>query len=426
MHELNCDIVLMQETHFTASMQKRVRNEWGSRVLFANRTSSARGVCMCFAKAMCIEKLQVKKDTNGRYLSVTFEMNNNSFMVSLNPEKFRFTWKRTRPLVMTKIDYFLTTQSALGMIKSCEIIPGLLSDHAFVMIEFDSVDQLRGRGFWKLNNEFLKSKEYIDNVNEILDNAESKYKEIDEDLKWECMKMEVNEYSLQFGQLRARAKKQQKQNLIHRKNQLEKKLACINLSAENAMTWINKINTKLDLVQNQLQEIAQEEIKGVILCSRTRWYENSEKNTKYFYRLEKTLGKNKVMTTLEVDGELIQDLQKILNEQAKFYEKLYTSDHSVRFHFPLDIKKAISEEQKTNLSASLTLEELGVALKTSKNDSVPGPDGITAAWLKMFWVKIKHTFLKVTNKVFEVKHIYQSARRGVITLIPKKEKDPKF
>ena len=49
-----------------------------------------------------------------------------------NPDKFQFTWKRTKPLCLSRLDYFLIPQENLGFIADCQIISGIESDHHFV------------------------------------------------------------------------------------------------------------------------------------------------------------------------------------------------------------------------------------------------------------------------------------------------------
>ena len=90
----------------------------------------------------------------------------------INPERFQFTYKRRSPLVMSRIDYWLVSMSTLQLIESCEIIPGILSDHAFVELEIKVCSHLRGPGLWKMNTTLLSNQDYVTEVNRILLNAE--------------------------------------------------------------------------------------------------------------------------------------------------------------------------------------------------------------------------------------------------------------
>ena len=60
--------------------------------------------------------------------------------------------------------------------------------------------------------------------------------------------------------------------------------------------------------------------------SRTRWIENGEKSTKYFFNLEKQNYEKKIITQLKTtDGEIISDLTKINKEIENYYNNFLTS-----------------------------------------------------------------------------------------------------
>ena len=60
--------------------------------------------------------------------------------------------------------------------------------------------------------------------------------------------------------------------------------------------------------------------------SRTRWIENGEKPTKYFFSLEKQNYEKKIITQLKTtDGEIISDLTKINKEIENYYNNFLTS-----------------------------------------------------------------------------------------------------
>ena len=128
----------------------------------------------------------------------------------------------------------------------------------------------------------------------------------------------------------------------------------------------------------------------------------------------------------EETGQLIIDPKRVLQEQRRFYQKLYTSDTKVKCHFEFEIEKVISEQTKMEFEMPLTIEEIGKALMTTKNDRSPGASGFPADFLKVFWLKLKHNIIDLFNHIFEVASIHISGRYGVISLIPKKTRDPKW
>ena len=71
-------------------------------------------------------------------------------------------------------------------------------------------------------------------------------------------------------------------------------------------------------------------------------------------------------------------------------------------------EKPVSDLNKANLEAPLTLGELGNALKTTKNQRSPGLDGIPADFLKVFYSRIKQLLLDVFNECFKLSRIFPS------------------
>ena len=65
---------------------------------------------------------------------------------------------------------------------------------------------------------------------------------------------------------------------------------------------------------------------GAILRSKVRWNEEGERNTKYFYSLEKRHHDIKTVSKLKVGENCFKEDQfEILEEEKKFYDSLYRS-----------------------------------------------------------------------------------------------------
>ena len=86
-------------------------------------------------------------------------------------------------------------------------------------------------------------------------------------------------------------------------------------------------NSKLEL-----EELINADIKGVMFRTKAQWHELGEKNSQYFYNLEKSKYNAKVCNMLITDlGEHVQDPKIILSLQKQFYQQLYTSDPEIHF-----------------------------------------------------------------------------------------------
>ena len=127
-------------------------------------------------------------------------------------------------------------------------------------------------------------------------------------------------------------------------------------------------------------------------------------------------------TTLQ-DGTVTRDQDKILEEQVRFYKGLYTSDQNVEFKYQNDSEIKLNDADKENLDVEITIQEMSKALKNMPNGKSPGCDGLPAEFYKMFWLKIRDVVFENIKFCLEKNTMNLSARRGVITLLPKKDKD---
>ena len=78
--------------------------------------------------------------------------------------------------------------------------------------------------------------------------------------------------------------------------------------------------------KNELENIIQYKTKGAIIRSKARWYNEGEKNSKYFLNLENRHWKRKTITQIKTsNGSYATNDTDILKECNSFYSRLYTS-----------------------------------------------------------------------------------------------------
>ena len=91
----------------------------------------------------------------------------------------------------------------------------------------------------------------------------------------------------------------------------------------------------------------------------------------------------------------------------------------------LNIPK-INDTKNITLENEISITELGSALKELPNNKSPGSDGIPVEFYKVFWPKIKTFLHRSMLWSFENGELSIDQKRGVITLVPKKDKDGRF
>ena len=152
----------------------------------------------------------------------------------------------------------------------------------------------------------------------------------------------------------------------------------------------NKYGAILNEKKRELERIIEYQTKGVILRSKSRWYNKGEKNTKYFLNLEKRHCKQATITQLKVsEDDFISTDKEILLECEHFYKNLYTfkvdtNKNADAFFPPLEEQKRLNQEQSL-CKGPLSKKECLEALKSMASEKSPRSDGLSCEFYKVFW-----------------------------------------
>ena len=76
-----------------------------------------------------------------------------------------------------------------------------------------------------------------------------------------------------------------------------------------------------------------------------------------------------------------------------------------------------------SIEGIVTEYECACALKQMNNNKSPGSDGLTTEFFKIFWNDIKQFYVKSLNYSFETGNLTTLQKQGIISLLPKKDKD---
>ena len=343
-----------------------------------------------------------------------------------NPNAKKFTWRRRNPLIQCRLDFWLVSEFLTGNVSNTSIDPSIKSDHSKITLSISGTHfNKRGPGFWKFNSDLLTDKGYVDTVKKLLIECDKKYESlVDKNLKWDAIKCEIRGETVKYSKLKNKSVREKEIKLKQTLQDLENKLCEAQLDNE-----IYSILDEIETIQEDIKEIVDKKTRGTIIRSHAEYCEGNEKNSKYFLSLEKRNYKNKCINKLKVNGKDIFSESKILEEEMKFYKNQYTSKQSVHNYsgdidfFRNDLIPKLSDAEKNICDASISDEECTKVLKTFKNNKSPGTDGLTAEFYKFFWIDIRKYVLESFEYSFESGTLSIDQRRGILTLIPKKDKD---
>lgn len=137
------------------------------------------------------------------------------------------------------------------------------------------------------------------------------------------------------------------------------------------------------------------------------------------------------MVKLNINGQLTENSKEISRYVAEFYEKLYSCDNklsnaqSFLDSIKDDIKK-ISESSIEMCDQEISLNEISHCINKLKDNKSPGNDGLISEFYKFFQNELSPFLLFVFTEAIQQGYLPNSLRQGLITLLPKPNKDILF
>ena len=169
-----------------------------------------------------------------------------------------------------------------------------------------------------------------------------------------------------------------------------------------------------------LNHILRKKTEGVVIRSKAKWIHEAERNTRYFFNLEKRNYINKSIQSLVTDnGQLVSQFKYVLNEQLSFYSSLYSSRETVKswdselvdqfFINDNDIPK-LDEEDRELCEGKISEGECVEVIKAFRNGKSPGTDGLPIEFYKIFWNDITNLVLNSFSYSYKQKNMSVSQK----------------
>lgn len=343
-----------------------------------------------------------------------------------NPDKRQFTWRQRTPIIQRRIDFWLISDELQDDIKKADIIPAIRTDHSAISLSVNSLkDQPFGPSYWKFNSSLLDDDTYIQLINSEYPNWITEFSEVnDPRVLWDLIKYRIRQTTLQYSKIIAKNRKARLQRSEETLKQCEE-ICNNNPSEENII--------KLDEARSEYEALYDYVIQGKIIRSRANWYEQGEKNSKYFLNLETNkTRKTSIRRLFNSDGKLILNSKIIMKELEDFYTALYRNQDSSDSDriIPDFINSAhipkLSDDQKNLCEGILSNTECFNALSKFPNGKTPGNDGLTPEFYKKFWNLLGQRMTDSLNFSYLHGELSNSQKQAIIRLIEKKRKDRRY
>lgn len=260
----------------------------------------------------------------------------------LNHNAKEYTWSNTNRTQCSRIDLWLMTTDCVQYVKEVCHVHVPFSDHRAIYLALGGQKENRYcRGYWKMNSNLLNDHTFCDMVQKIAQHIFNK-KELNSIQKWEFFQFKIREMAM-------KSSKVNKSKMI-KENQIMETLSVLlgktNLDEEETV--------QLKLLKEELDRLYIDSARGAYVRSRSRWLEQGEKNTSYFFALQKRNQKRNNITAIKIDGNEIQNSDNVRMYVEQFYKDIYTSSAQPKAWDPFfqsikDFIPIISEQHRIDL-----------------------------------------------------------------------------
>ena len=104
----------------------------------------------------------IKRDSVGQIKALMTDLDLIDIWRVRNPTYRKFTWRRSKPVILRRLDYFLVSSHMELDIASCGFYTPAQSDHSPIFLKISPLaDAFRGPGYWNFNNSLVSDPIYI-------------------------------------------------------------------------------------------------------------------------------------------------------------------------------------------------------------------------------------------------------------------------
>ena len=336
-----------------------------------------------------------------------------------NPDRKLFTYmQRRNKIAWSRIDYFLTSESVKNICAETKITPSVNSDHSMIQLVIDTSVCKRGPGVWKMNETILNDEKFCEHMQQLLLELQKTYAYLGDIELWELIKFEARQLARDWAIDKARTEQERRFETYTKLGRMQSEMV------KDGDRFDRNLLRNMDTIKKEIESYEVADAKRSAFRCKKDFVQYGERSAKYYFNLEKRNFTRKTMYQVrKKDGTLTKDYTEILNIQYEYYKELFSKDDNVQFDLVNDTDYKLSEDLKRKLDKEVTLDELYDAQMTLKLNKVPGGDGLGLAFYRRFWNVLKTPLLANFQECVKRGYLNDTGRRGIINLIPKKNKD---
>ena len=338
-----------------------------------------------------------------------------------NGQKREYSWSRKTndTFIARRLDYILLNDNALNASMHTQLLSFPSTDHRAVTISLNITEAKRGPGYYKFNNSLLDDNKFVIEMKQLIREFLDNNLDNDPIYTLELLKVKMRDKSIMYSKMKSFEKRNRLASLYSDFNMYEEKLAT-NPNCQNLLASRERTRTQIELIE-------QERLKSSQLRSKVKYIADGDKNTKYFFNLEKSNAKAKLFPNIELeDGSIVSNQHEIRKTQREFYKNLYSQERE-NTYLENDIDTFLRDSNVPSLTdiemnsceGEITVDEATQALKDMNTGSSPGPDGLSTEFYRLFWIELRDIVVKSFNKSFNTGSLSYTQTSAILTLIHK-------
>ena len=340
----------------------------------------------------------------------------------LHPKKLRFSWRQKLLNKHSRLDYFLISNLLQDNVEKSSFLPATLSDHSPISLILKFAPKAKGSGIWKLNTSLLKDDNYVEELSRLLE----LWKEELTDHKnktfiWDYLKYNIRKYSISYSKSKKKELNVKEFELKNRLQEIEDKLS----SESDDNLWLD-----YEKIKYELNDLIENKIQGIITRARIKWTEENERNSAYFFGLEKSNYIKRNINKIIIEDCETNNQDIILKSLKDYYKDLYSEKNNTlnktnkenEFLTQESIPK-LSENETETCEGPIRIQDMLNTIRLFKQNKTPVNDGLPVEFYIQFWQSSKFSLLECVIYAYENGLMNVSQRQAVISLLDKPGKN---
>ena len=334
----------------------------------------------------------------------------------LHPLTPGFTWESPDHSRASRIDLIGCPAVWAPFVSSCSIVPCPFSDHAAVFLSLSPpVPIPRGPGRWKCNVSVFRDPTLRSKIESFWLYWRSRQPFFPSVGKWwDKGKKSIKSLISHHCAVMASRSRQERDLLARLADHLKRKL-------DAGMTSVAE---PLESVLLSIADMDRAAAAGARVRARTRWAEEGESSSRYFFRREKKRGADQWCSALrQEDGTIASSAGDICAAWSAFYSLLFSAepvDPGEQDYLLQHLESTLPDDASSSCDGPLTEDELLAAVRGMARGKAPGLDGLPLEFYLSFWSLLAPDLLTMLNFSFREGRFPISLRTGVISLLFKK------